>query len=312
MSKLELSRAPRPADHQAVKEFFYAAPLIERGQPLLAEMLWVLLERQDAATHEKILPDYCYNIFEVFQKTYFKGFPLFSETVTVTNQADLKSAKTIEQAKAVLQMNWKNLGRMFGIMARCCQFAGLEAEAELAGDNDEELSPAKTEELFTIIFGRSWVKKNSALIKRGTVSEKISTALDQFCTPMLANLETNVAQLSGLAFQWGPAAMQDFFAGLSEGMTVFINPDGRMAGESNRASTYAFLLLAWPEIKVMLKAKPKKTLPDLHEWMLPFMRVGITTHLDIEPLRDVCAPPSQYGIGLSLRPLKSRARRSSP
>ena len=36
------------------------------------------------------------------------------------------------------------------------------------------------------------------------------------------------------------------------------------------------------------------------------MRVGVTTYLDIDKLRDICAPPSGGGIGLSLRPLKSR------
>jgi hypothetical protein len=69
-------------------------------------------------------------------------------------------------------------------------------------------------------------------------------------------------------------------------------------------------LLAWPEIQTLLETTPKKTVSDLHEWMKPFMRVGITAYIEVNTLRDVCAPPP-VGIGLSLRPLKSRLPQSS-
>lgn len=75
---------------------------------------------------------------------------------------------------------------------------------------------------------------------------------------------------------------------------------------ANRANIYNFLLLAWPEVKDMLEAKPRKTLTDLYEWMGPFMRRGVVALVDLDYLRDVCAPTSQAGIGLKLRPLSSR------
>jgi hypothetical protein len=57
----------------------------------------------------------------------------------------------------------------------------------------------------------------------------------------------------------------------------------------------------------MQESQPRrKTLTDLHQWLLPFMRMDVTPQLDIDTFRDVCAPPTQNGIGLSLRPLKSR------
>lgn len=99
--------------------------------------------------------------------------------------------------------------------------------------------------------------------------------------------------------------------GVAEGMTSFMDENRQFTGESGRAGIYFFLLLAWPEIKVMLEAEPRKTLTDLHEWMEPFMRVGMTTYIEIETLRDVCAPPAQNGIGLSLRPLKNLPPKSS-
>ena len=98
--------------------------------------------------------------------------------------------------------------------------------------------------------------------------------------------------------------------GFAEGFNSFIDEVSQLAGESPRTGIYGFLLLVWPEIKAMLESNPRKTLTDLHEWLQPFMRRGLLTNLDIDTLRDVCAPPPS-GIGLSLRPLKVRSAKSS-
>ena len=89
----------------------------------------------------------------------------------------------------------------------------------------------------------------------------------------------------------------------TEGLKSLLDESGQPKGASNRSGIYSFLLLAWPEIKVMLEANPKRTLTDLHEWLQPYMRRDLMTYIEIETLRDVCAPPPS-GIGLSLRPLK--------
>jgi hypothetical protein len=309
MRKIELSRAPSPADEQTVKEFFYAMPLIERGRPILAEMIWAISGRSDSARPEKILPDYCHHIFDVFQKTYFKGFPLLGETVLVTNPAGLKAAKTIEAAKKVVRLDWKNLGKLFGIGARGVRFVELESADDLKNDGGA-VKPDKTEELFTLILGRKWVEENRAMVTSEPAEIIFNRMLNEFLAPNIASFQAMQPRINEGAYQWSPAAMLEFNAGFTEGLDSFLTVDGQLAGESARSGIYGFLLLAWPEIKVMLEASPKKTLRDLHEWMQPFMRVGLTAYLEIDALRDVCAPPPS-GIGLSLRPLNSRPRRSS-
>jgi len=308
--KIETSRVPNPADKQTVKDFFYAMPMIARGSPIMTEMTWVLLGRQELARHEKILPDYCYHIFDVFQKTYFKGFPLLEETVLVTNPEGLPAAKTIEAAKKVVRLEWKNLGRLFGMAARCVRFAELESAEDLNEAGLDDLTPGKTQELFTVICGRKWVEENSAVMAAESVEKAFSRLLNQYLAGWIAAFQAMQPQLNDLAYQWSPAAMLDFNAGLTEGLASFLTVDGQLAGESGRSGIYGFLLLAWPEIKVMLAATPNKTLRDLHEWMQPFMRVGITAYIEIETLRDVCAPPPS-GIGLSLRPLTPRPSSAS-
>ena len=308
MSKLNLNVAPSPADKQTVKEMFFDRPLMERGKPLIAEMLWVLHERADEASHDKTLPDYCYNIFEVLQRTYFKGFPLLSETVMVMDPAGMKTAKTVEAAKKVLRVDWKNLGRLIGLATRCIRFAELEA----ANDNDDlgDMTPEKTKELLTLIYGSQWVECNPGSTGTANVGETSAVMLNQYIAPAVSKLESIPTTMGIAASQWSPEAMVEITKGMAEGMESFINNDGQLAGESPRSGIYTFLLLAWPEIKAMLDSSPKKTMRDLHEWMKPFMRVGICTYIDIETLRDVCAPPPS-GIGLSLRPPKARSPKSS-
>ena len=141
LSKAKLSREPSQADKEFARELFYKIPLVERGTPIQQEMLWVLLGRQNAEQHIKLLPEYCYNIFDAFRKTYFRGFPLLAETVQITDPAGLPVVKSIEETKSVLKLNWKNLGKLFGIMTRCIRFAEMEAGQELEKDGFSNLSP---------------------------------------------------------------------------------------------------------------------------------------------------------------------------
>src|SRR5580658_9324045 len=87
MAQSALTREPNESDRQTVRELFYARPIIERGRPLYQEMLWFLSGCPNPDQHEKLLPDYCYNILAVFQKTFFKNVPLLSDTVLIMDQA---------------------------------------------------------------------------------------------------------------------------------------------------------------------------------------------------------------------------------
>jgi hypothetical protein len=300
---IKATREPSAADKQAVKELFYEIPLLERGQPLMAEMIWVLSRCPNPDQHIKILPDYCYHIFDVFMRTYFKGFPSLSETVQVLDAAGLSSARTIDEAKTVLRLTWRNLGKMFGIASRCFRYGELEAAKSLEHDGFGDSTPARDEELLMVLAGRQWVEKNRSKLAGKSFSTFAVEMLNQRIKPQFPTVMEAELKFQAWAYEWGPVEMQEFNAGMAEGLTALLDEDGELAGESGRSGIYVFLLVVWPEIKAMLNASPNKTLSDLHEWMQPFMRVGVITYIGIDTLRDVCAPvPS--GIGLSLRPLK--------
>ena len=221
------------------------------------------------------------------------------------DHAALAEAKTIEAAKKVVQMDWRNLGKACGIGMRCLRFANLEAEKGVDGEGLDHLPAEKAKELFTVIFGRPWVEQNSSRIASDNPDKILADALNQYIMPFLQEMTSKQAMMSSIACQWSPAAMTEFHAGFVEGLEGFLDENSQLVGETNRSGMYAFLALAWPEIKTMLESNPRKTLSDLHAWMLPFMRMDVATYLDIEKFRNVCASPAQYGIGLSLRPLES-------
>lgn len=119
-----------------------------------------------------------------------------------------------------------------------------------------------------------------------------------------------IEAIGRLAYLWGSDALAKLNEGVAIGLKEFLDEEGQPVNESVRSNIYEFLLMAWPEIKEMLEAKPRKTVGDLHTWMLPFMRRDMCNLVGPDYLRDVCAPmPS--GIGLKLRPLSSRSARQT-
>ena len=307
----DLRREPNESDRIAVRDIFYQIPILQRGEPIVLEMLWVLLGRQNPEQHKDLLPDYCYNILDVFRKTYFKGFPLLSETVLVTDQAGLVAAKSVEAAKKVVRLDWRNLGKLVGIGTRCVRFAELEAKDELDNEGFAKLTPEKVMRLFTLVCGNKWVAENQSKLEAEVTETILTELLNQHIASWITKIPAMLPKWNSLAYQWSAAAVAEFHAGVAEGTNCFLDVKGKLAGESGRSGIYVFLLLVWPEIRAMLESRPRKTLTDLHKWMQPFMRAGLTAYIEISTLRDVCAPPSQFGIGLRLRTLSARSARQS-
>ena len=296
----ELNRA----DRQILFELFHAKSIVERFAPAFSEMLWVLSGSPNPDQHSKPLPDYCYNILEVFRKTYFKHFPATSDVVLATEPTALAQAKTLEAARPVVRFDWNAMARTIGMGLRCLRFAQMEARSE-ADFIESDASPERKKQLFAIVFGLEWVRQNEIRISTEPPDKIIFDQLNAFLSPWLAKFPEVQSNWETLAYEWSSQAFVEYNQGMADGMTDFLDENGQLAGESERAGIYAFLLMLWPEIRAMQAAKPRKTLTDLHECLKPFMQAGLIPAMDIDYFRDVCAPP-QSGIGLSLRPLIRR------
>lgn len=257
------------------------------------------------ASCKNALPEYCYNIFDKVRSTSLAILPKLSETIS--GDFDLATkCKTVEEAKKVLKIDWFRLGRLFGFGIRSKRLVQLETEDELKRDGLFDDNPEKQKKAIELLIGKRPEQESSAV----SVGAKLHEMLKSSTEPEFEKIDSGLKYFGQVAYQWGSDAMENFSKGIAEGLAGFIDENGQLVGETNRSPTYWFLLLAWPEIKELQASQPRKTVTDLHNWMLPFMRFGFTSLIDVETLRDVCTPPPS-GIGLSLRPLKVRLPKSS-
>lgn len=202
------------------------------------------------------------------------------------------------------------MGTVIGMGIRGMRFVEKEAENVLKREGVWGLAPKNGASDMALVFDQSRLER---MAKDGGIKD-VGRGLEQI---LKEDTEAHIERVPGmieywgqLAYLWGPAALADFNKGLAIGLKGFLDEEGQPVGESVRSNIYDFLLMAWPEIKEMLESNPRKNLTHLHKWMLPFMRDGMTSLIDVETLRDVCAP-MLGGIGLALRPLSSRSARPS-
>jgi len=298
-----ITAATKRSDKKIVADFFRRIPAMQRLASVNAELTWYLTQAANPISHIKCLPDYCYNIFEKFGRTTLKSLPKISDTIA----GDIKGlafCKTIEDVKKIVKIDWPRMGTLIGIGIRGKRFVDVEVENTLKREGVWGLVPKDGG--LALVFDQTRLEK---MAKNGGVQD-VGRGLEQILkddtSTFTEKLPGLIAYFGQLAYLWGSDALADWNKGLSIGLKEFLDEDGQPVHESVRKNIYDFLLLAWPEIKEMLEATPKKTVTDLHEWMLPFMRHDMCNLIDVETLRDVCAPPPS-GIGLKLRPLSSRS-----
>lgn len=305
-----VTAATKKNDREKVKAFLRRMSMEQRMESIVSELIWHLNAGGKSAVRQKRLPEYCYNIFDKYQRTILKILPKLHETVKGDGEGS-KQCKTACEAKQLIKVDWLRLGRVFGFLLRAKRYVALESAGEIKGLDLFAVDSVMQKEN---IQPRSQApqKKSandaSAGKSKGSIWE---SWLRNKTEAELQSADELLASINHGAFEWGPAAMAHFNRGMAEGLESWIGENRKFAGETSRANIYWLLLLGWPEIREMLEAKPKKTITDLWTWMLPFTREGDGSAIDLDTLRDVCEPVRYGGIALSLRPLSSRSAKSS-
>ena len=238
----------------SVREFFQRMSFLERLSPVLAAMGRILCPEENE-TQCPAVPGYCHKILAVFRKTYFKNFPALVDMVC----RDKESQRVI--------VDWRLLGQMIGIGLRCLRFSQHELGEQPA------LTPAQEQEFLQLFVGGKDGNGEPGEGFWNESAERISASL----------MAWNQA-----AYQWGPEALAQLNAGVAVGVRGFMDETGAFVGESNRANIYWFLLLAWPEISQMQKARPPITRNDFAAWLEPFAKADLVSLRDVDQLHDVC------------------------
>ena len=272
--------APNHIDRELIHDFLGRMSFEDRWKPLAEELQWVLAGSKNPSEHKYILPGYCYEILDVWRRTLFKNLPSLDDTLFIIRNADGKSVKE-------LRIDWRCLGRVIGIAERGLQFFDLEAISLLKADGLLDLKPEKEKMVLKLAFGNRWLKQNLAkLILRP--HRYIKTVVEK-CRSLYFRVRIlGFSKWGHLAYRTGPEALAEFKAGLAEGQVGFLNNDGQLVGESNRARNYEFMLLAWPEIKEMLARQPLPTRTEVFDWTKPYTNAGLCSFIDIDQFRDFC------------------------
>jgi len=303
-------RAPTEADvkhgREKFKDLLRRKSYLERMEPVNKELIWVLCGSEAAEKHEMVLPDYCYNILRVFQRTWFRVLPTMAETITL-DQARLAECKSLEEAKRFVNINWVHVGRVFGVIRRLQRFGELEMAEQAGQEMGSDMSVERQLEFLELFFGEHWPQAKRAELEAQGASQSPADILAGRISGLLENSTNGLSATNQHAYRWGAEAMVEFNQGMGEGMSGFMDADGEFVGGSNRANIYLFLLTVWPEIKEMQESEPRKTITDLHAWMEPMMWASVIATIDLDGLRDVCTSTLQGGIDLKLRPLASRS-----
>ena len=292
----------KPTAREVLLPLTLSMPLGERAEPLQKELLWVLLGKQNPETHQFILPEYCYNILEKIAHTVFKGFPLLSETVSCTDPAKLAQAKTYEEAKQFLKLDWYRFGKTIGILIRSLRFLDLEIENQVKQDGMWELEPGKEKDVVAML-GSEWLEQKGVPVGELPAGDLSSAIVKTFAASVQGSIPDGDLQQkwNQVAFQFGPDAMSEFNRGISDGIKEFLDENAELAGETTTTNNYFMFLLLWPEIKALRERKPMPYRPEVFEWITPLHQTGFVCIPTIEYFNSFC---ESIGLKFGGRPPK--------
>jgi hypothetical protein len=280
-------RRRKLSDKEMVEEFLHRSSLLERCEPVLVEWVGVLSRCQQPTGRQKALPAYCYNIFEVLNKTVCRIVPTVAETF-VREKGLMAFTPSGIEPEPLIKIDWQRLGRISGVAMRCLGFWQKDAEGILKSEGLLDLDAKEEGKIFEVVVGKRWLRhklEELALKEPGRpveeIAEKLSTALNERITRAVADLERFVGEPCS-------EEMAKFYDGMAEGLRGFVDGDGQFAGQSTRFHVYLFLLIAWREVKEMQDSHLGKTRKDLVELMKPFGALGIVNPLSEDQLADVC------------------------
>jgi hypothetical protein len=262
----------------------------ERWEPVSNELKWIINGRPNEDQHQKILPEYCYNIFELYKRTTFKTYAPISEVIQIKDKDRAATCTTIEEARQIMTIDWDKLGSVFAMGDRGLMFFENDVEQKLKQDGLSDLTPEQHDEIYKLFIGDRWLKKRIAEIQALEPDKSLEEIIEKRLTAMEERTKKAVPEWHQKAREWEPEAVTKLHGGVAKGWDGFLDKNGELKGEKKITlkNTYEFLLIAWPEIEEMLKAKPPKTRNQLWDWLRPFSYARWIEIEDLEQLNRLC------------------------
>ena len=275
---------------EKMRKLLLKQTFMERWEPVCNELKWVIGGRASEQEHQKILPDYCYNIFDLYKRTIYIEFAPITDVITIKDNQRAATCKTVEEAKQVMTVDWNKLGSVFSAGERCTMFFENEAEPLLKQDGLLDLSSEQDKEIYELFIGDRWMNKKLAEIQAHDPSKPVEEIIEARLTALQETTKKAVPDWHQKAREWEPGAVTEFHKGVAKGSAGFLDKAGELKGERKikLKETYEILLICWPEIDEMLKAKPPKTRNQLWDWLRPFSYAQWIEIQDLDQLNRLC------------------------
>ena len=280
----------KEAARQKLHGLLLGKPFLERWQPVMTELQWVLLGRLNASEHRKLLPDYCYNIFDLHGRTLYGSLFTVPETFQCKDPQKLADCKTVAEAKPVLNSDWEKAGSVSAAGLRTLQFSEQELEGKLLELGMSDLSEKQMEEFDRLLASKTWLDEQFSKTQTGESGKSAEEICETLIKTQAETIRHLGPYLEKIAFEWGPDALDGLKKGEAKGTTGFLDVEGNFKGERKlkHPETYELLLIVWPEIEAMLKSGPPKRMEDLWNWLAPFSYAGWIEITDLDQLVSLC------------------------
>lgn len=156
-------------------------------------------------------------------------------------------------------INWRNYGRVIGIMERYKTFLNVDVPRILEKEGFNDISPERWEKIQPVLGEETARDYYLKVLKRpaddpAPLAELVGLAIEK----QLENLEALKQVAIYHQASQSAKTVSVFLQGVGEGYTAFLNEDGEFAGDDRRADIHLELLAWQHDIEKMRRIIPTK------------------------------------------------------
>jgi len=201
------------------------------------------------------LPKWCLKILEQFQKTILK--PILK----------LRPKGTV---------NWRNYGRMMGLIERYKTFITSDLERISKEEGWDRITDEQWERCRPM-FGEDKMRQHLIRVLGRPVAddEPLENLVVEALERQFEHLEKLKSDAAWLVAQHDAKSAALFFKGMAEGYKCFLDENGGFAGDRGRTSLYLNFLTYRLEIERYRRTMPVKTRRDLQKWIIEKAKIRI-------------------------------------
>jgi hypothetical protein len=199
-------------------------------------------------------------------------------------------------------MNWRNYGRMMGIVERYKTFILHDVERDFIEAGLDKLTEEKWEKIWAA-FGKDKLRKRLIEILERPVAddEPLEKLVDEVLERQFYAIEKMREDACRHIAQQDAKVSALFFKGMAEGYTCFLDEAGKFVGDRGRTRLYFDFLAYRLEIERFRQSPPEKSRRDLQQWVIAQTGIKITN--DDEWFDHFCdeISLSMKGVGRALK-----------